>query len=145
MFSTSFLQFLILSFGIMNTVAFHTIRFNHNPLVSTTQLNILPVESALEAIIANKALLASLVTNLRRELTLERVVIEFNSFCGPNSLFYISIILTYMYGEYRFFEGSHEKYSKLREFPVYQKTEKIIKEIIFIVLFVVFKDLHSAT
>lgn len=140
-----FCIFILLLVSINSTIAFLPNPIYNARVHSKTSLQILPIESALESIIANKALMSALMSNLRRELTVERAIIEFSTSFNPNSFFYASIIVTYIYGEYRFFEGSRAKNDKLKEFPVYQKTEKIVKEIIIMLLFVMFKEVHSAT
>jgi hypothetical protein len=97
----------------------------------------------LEGIVTARAFTSSLFTNLRNEFTGDRLFLQIYS---PNSdaLIYISISLIFIYGQWKFHQGSQtiEKFQKMKSF---NKKETFLKNLIFIILFVFTKDVLSAT
>ena len=143
----NYIFFFILSILIASSQGFlrSTQIFIPNKKISNTRTNIILLENTLEAIVKNKAILSSIFVNLRSEVTLERILIEVDNLNGSNALFYMSIIITYVYGEYRFSQGLALKSDKYRNIPLYKRTEKMFREIFFVILFVIFKDVRSAS
>lgn len=117
----------------------------NQPIVSNRFVKMTPISNTLESIIANKAIISSIATILKREITAERIMIELDNFTGPSSFFYTSMILTYMYGEYRFTQGAESKADKIKKLPLFKETEKMYRELFFVLMFVLFKDVHSAS
>ena len=118
----------------------------HNVL----QMNLIPPQmmltifgTDLEGIVTARAFTSSLFTNLRNEFTGDRLFLQIYS---PNSdaLIYISISLIFIYGQWKFHQGSQtiEKFQKMKSF---NKKETFLKNLIFIILFVFTKDVLSAT
>lgn len=97
----------------------------------------------LESIITLRALASSIITNLRNEFTGDRLFLQV-FYPSSDSFIYISISLVFVYGQWKFIQGSQsiEKFQKIEAF---NKREKFIKNIIFILLFVFTKDVLSAT
>ena len=101
------------------------------------------VYSELERIISIKAIIMSVMKNLKTEITVDRLVIEIvNYHSDPNTLFYISIILSYLYGQYKYMEGSQSSVDKFKQIESYVKIEKFTREICVILLFIFTKDIQ---
>ena len=102
---------------------------------------IIPIISKLERIITSKAISASFFMNLRNEITVERIFAEVTEFnIHTTNYIYISILLTYIYGQYKFMKGSET--IKLKKIEKYEKIERIIREIFFIIIFIFTKDVQ---
>jgi hypothetical protein len=99
--------------------------------------------SDLEGIITARAFISSLLTNLRNEFTGDRLFLQFY-YPNSDSLMYLSISLIFVYGQWKFYEGSQsiEKFQKIKSF---NRKETFLKNLIFIILFVFTKDVMSAT
>lgn len=119
------------------------------PFPHFTNPVILPniVISNLEGIVTAKAITSSLLTNLRLELTLDKFLLQLTQFnYHSTDYFYISVFITYLYGQYKFFKGSESCQidTKLGKFDKYQKVSRITKEIIFIIFVIFTKDVQNA-
>jgi len=107
---------------------------------------ILPILSKLEGIITSKAISTSFLMNLRNEITVERIFTEVTEFdYHSKSYFYMSIFLTYIYGQYKYMKGSQTnemKIQKLKKIEKYERIDRLTREIIFIILFIFTKDVQ---
>ena len=101
----------------------------------------------LEGILTTKAITTSILSHLRLELTADKFVLQLTQFnYHSTDYFYISIFITYLYGQYRYFKGSENCQidERLGKFDKYQKINRITREVLFI-LFVIFtKDVQNA-
>lgn len=131
----------------VQTVAFPKLPVN---TVVVTRMHILPTQTMitlfgtdLEGIVTSKAFLSSLISNLRNEFTSDRLFMQLY-YPHPELFIYVSISLVFLYGQWKFYQGSQglEKFQRMEGFI---KREKLIKNIIFILLFVFTKDVMSAT
>jgi hypothetical protein len=97
----------------------------------------------LEGIVTARAFISSLFSNLRNEFTGDRLFLQFY-YPNSDSLVYLSISLIFVYGQWKFHQGSQgiEKFQKIKSF---NKKEKFLKNAMFIILFVFTKDVLSAT
>lgn len=119
------------------------------PFPHFTNPMILPnvVISNLEGIVTAKAISHSLLTNLRLELTLDKFLLQLTQFdYHSTDYFYISVFVTYLYGQYKFFKGSESCQidTKLGKLYKYQKVSRITREIIFIIFVIFTKDVQNA-
>ncbi len=131
----------------LQTAAFPKLPVN---IVVVTRMHILPTQTMitlfgtdLEGIVTSKAFLSSLISNLRNEFTSDRLFMQLY-YPHPELFIYVSISLVFLYGQWKFYKGSQglEKFQRMEGFI---KREKLIKNLIFIVLFVFTKDVMSAT
>jgi len=99
--------------------------------------------SDLESIVTARALMSSLFSNLRNEFTGDRLFLQLYS-PHSDSIAYISLLLIFVYGQWKFHQGSQTR-EKLQKIDSFNKKELIIKNAIFILLFVFTKDVLSAT
>jgi len=100
----------------------------------------------LERIISSKAVLSSLITNLRKEITVERIFIEVSEInSNPTNYIYLSIVLSFIYGQWKFYNGTQNKIQKFKKIDTYTKIERVTKDILFIILFAFMKDVQSAS
>jgi hypothetical protein len=58
---------------------------------------------------------------------------------------YLSIVLTVLYGQWRFYTGSQIKYNKLRKFDRFTRIELFIKNLLFLLILIFIKDIESAS
>ena len=103
--------------------------------------------SNLEAIISSNALSLSVFTNLRKEIDIQTTFLQFvpMHISTNTSYIYMSIIMTVLYGQWRFHEGSQIKYNKLRKIDRFTRIEMIIKNVLFLIVMVLIKDIQSAS
>jgi len=106
----------------------------------------LPIASQLDTLVTQKALFSSFITNIRQEITFERVAFQLTNIHYNHSIYFIgSILCIYLYGQWKFFDGNSRIYSeKLRPFKRFTITERVARELIFIFIFILFKDVESA-
>jgi hypothetical protein len=106
----------------------------------------LPIASQLDTLVTQKALFSSFITNIRQEITFERVAYQLTNIHYNHSIYFIgSILFIYLYGQWKFFDGNSQIYSeKLRPFKRFTITERVARELIFIFIFILFKDVESA-
>ena len=137
------LSLIILFFSIFITRTHSLINIPH----LTTQLVVPNIITNLEGIITTKAITSSILSNLRVEFTVDKFILQLSQFnYHSTDYFYISIFITYLYGQYKYFKGSESCQidAKWGKFDKYQKINRITREIIFI-LFVIFtKDIQNA-
>jgi hypothetical protein len=116
------------------------------PIENFTRLPGLPIASELDSLVTKKALFTSFISNIRQEITFERVVFQLTNIHYNHSIYLIgSILVVYLYGQWKFFDGNTQKYSvKLRSFKRFTITERIARELIFVFIILLFKDLEPA-
>lgn len=101
----------------------------------------------LETIMTTKAVTSSIITNMRMELTLDRILLQLSQMnYHSNNYFYISILITYLYGQYKYFEGSDNCNieTKLEKFDKYKNASRTTNEILFILFIIFSKDVPNA-
>lgn len=110
-------------------------------LLSNNRL--IPILSKLESIITAKAFTTSVYSNLRNEFTVDKLFVEIYNFNFDNvsNYSYASLIMIYLYGEYKYMKGSKSK-EKLQKIDKYDKMYRNFKEIIYIFLFIFTKDVQ---
>jgi len=120
------------------------------PMLKHKPLHLIPPQmiltifgSDLEGIVTARAFTSSIFTNLRNEFTGDRLFMQLY-YPHSDTFIYLSISLIFVYGQWKFIQGSQtrEKFQKILSF---NEKERIIKNIIFILLFVFTKDVLSAT
>lgn len=105
------------------------------------------VISKLETIVNSNAISTSIFVNLRREINIESAfihLIPMNMSC-MTCYIYLSIILTVLYGQWRFYMGSQTKITKFRKLERFSRLESVIKNIVFLIIVICMKDIESAT
>jgi len=103
--------------------------------------------SNLETIVSTNAISSSLLKSLRREIDIERAFLQFvpMHFSTGSGYIYLSIVLTVLYGQWRFHTGSQIKYNKLRKFDRFSEVEIFIKNLLFLLVMILMKDIESAS
>lgn len=103
--------------------------------------------SKLETIISTNAISSSVIKSLQREVDIERAVLQFVPMHIPTNsgYIYLSIVLTVLYGQWRFYTGSQTKYNKLRKFDRFYNVEIFIKNMLFLIAMILMKDIESAS
>lgn len=105
---------------------------------------ILPVLTTdLEGIITGRAIVSSIISNLRNEISGDRLLLQLSDF-HPTSFIYLSIALTFAYGQWKFYEG-HKSVDKFQKLETYVEKEKVWKNIILIMMYVFTKDVMSVS
>jgi hypothetical protein len=105
------------------------------------------IVSNLETIISTNAISSSLFKSLRREIDIERAVLQFvpMHISSGSGYIYVSIVLTVLYGQWKFHSGSQLKYDKLRKIDRFNRIEMFIKNIMFLIILVLLRDVESAS
>lgn len=114
-------------------------------LVPPPQL--IPIVSNLESILTSKAITTSVQMNLRSEVTMDTLFALISKFdYHSTNYIYISIFITYLYGEYKFLRGAQiskfDKLEKLKKIDKYDKIYRITRDIMFIIIFTFTKDIQ---
>ena len=101
----------------------------------------------LETIVSTNAISSSIFTNLRREIDIERAFLQFVPMhvSTNTGYIYLSIVLTVLYGQWRFYTGSQIKYNKLRKFDRFTRIELFIKNLLFLLILIFMKDIESVS
>ena len=107
------------------------------PLTSLFIPNV-QVMTKLEKIVASRAIGNSIVSHLSSEISFEKILFEVSNINSPN-LWIFSATAVILYGQYKFYEGS-----KLRNIEVYNKYNKMIRELLVIIFLVFTKDVQNA-
>jgi hypothetical protein len=115
-----------------------------NAFTLNTNNGWIPIFSKLESIITSKAIGTSFYSNLRNEMTMDKMFTEITNFSYHHNVnyAYISIFLTYLYGEYKYIKGVKINNNKLKKIDRYDKIYRNAKEIIYIFLFIFTKDIQ---
>jgi len=105
---------------------------------------ILPVfTSDLEGIITGRAIVSSIISNLRNELSGDRLLLQLSDI-HPTSFAYVSIVLTFAYGQWKFNEGI-QRTIKFQKIEKYNQEEIVWKNIILMIMYVFTKDVMTAS
>ena len=98
--------------------------------------------TGLERIIANRAMGATIINQLTNEISFERVFLEMaNLNFHSANLWIFSVLAIYLYSRFRYFEGVQ---SKLKNIEVYDRYNRLIREIMFILFLVLTRDVQNA-
>jgi len=103
--------------------------------------------SKLETIISTNAVPSSIIKILNKEIDITQALLQFvpMHFSSSTGCVYLSIALTFLYGQWRFYEGSQLKYDKLQKIDRFTRTEDFIKNILFFIIIILVKDIESAS
>ena len=109
--------------------------------------NILPALTSLESIVSTKAFISSLAVNLRNEITFERIifqVVDFN-FNNHNIYIFTTLFMLTLYGQWKYYDGLsvQMQLDKYRKIDKYSRMEKMTKELLFLLAFLLVKDVQS--
>jgi len=105
------------------------------------------IVSNLETIVSTKALSESFLKSMRRELDIEWALLQFTPMdIHPSTAYvYASIVITVIYGQWRFYSGSQTKYDKFKKIEKYAREERILRNIIFLIIMIFMKDIETAS
>lgn len=102
----------------------------------------------LESILARKAIVSTVFNNIRSDFS-EHVFEEIINipYCihieHDSNLVFMPLVATYLYGQWKYNMGEKETYMKLKKIEKYKSIYNVYKKIIFVVLFMFFKDVKS--
>jgi hypothetical protein len=98
----------------------------------------------LERMVAKRAIGASFVSNIYSEISLDRIALEFaNWHFQASNIGLFSILLIVLYGQYKYNMGTQN--AKFEKLSIYNKYERGIRELLFILFLVFTRDVNSAT
>jgi len=97
----------------------------------------------LEGIITARAFISSLIRNLSSEITWDKLIIQI-SYPHSDSFVCISISLLFLYIQWKYYKDS-QSMTKLQKIDAFIHREALLKNIIFIILYVFTKDVSSVT
>lgn len=114
-------------------------------------LNKLPTElkgeifkvSKLENLISSKAIISSIIDDVRSEINIERLFFDLNNVNYLSSCLYFTIFSTFIFSQIQYFSNIEktEKYMKISKF---KKIKRGAQKIGFVFLFVLFRDIDNA-
>jgi len=114
-------------------------------------LNKLPTElkgeifkiSKLENLISSKAIVSSIIDDMRSEINIERLFFDLNNINYLSSCLYFTIFSTFIFSQIQYFSNIEktEKYMKISKF---KKIKRVAQKIGFVFLFVLFRDIDNA-
>lgn len=114
-------------------------------------LNKLPTElkgeifkiSKLENLISSKAIVSSIIDDMRSEINIERMFFQLNDANYLSCCLYFTIFSTFIFSQIQYFNNidKTEKYMKMSKF---KQIKKLAKRIGFVFLFVIFRDIDNA-
>lgn len=114
-------------------------------------LNKLPTElkgeifkiSKLENLISSKAIVSSIIDDMRSEINIERLFFDLNNINYLSSCLYFTIFSTFIFSQIQYFSNIEktEKYMKISRF---KKIKRAAQKIGFVFLFVLFRDIDNA-
>jgi len=98
--------------------------------------------SGLERIIATRAMGATFMNQLSAEIPFDRLLLEMtNVNFHSTNLWILSVVSIYLYTRFQYIEGVQ---SKLQNIEVYERYNRIIRELMFIVFLVFTRDVQNA-
>jgi hypothetical protein len=107
----------------------------------------IPTISHLESIVSSNAIITSVISNLKNEITFERVIFQVFDFNlnSHNMYIFSSLLLVVAYGQWKYYDAISltEKLNKFRKIDKYSRIEKTTKEILFLIAFLFIKDVQS--
>lgn len=114
-------------------------------------LNKLPTElrseifeiTKLENLISSKAIVSSIIDDMRSEINIEKMFFQLNDINYLSSCLYFTIFSTFIFSQIQYFSNIEktEKYMKISRF---KKIKRAAQKIGFVFLFVLFRDIDNA-
>lgn len=99
------------------------------------QFIIRPFETDLQGIISSKAIVSSIVLNLKHEISNDKLIFQIANY-HPMNLLYITIAISLIYNTLRTDETKYKKrVVKLYEIDEFVKTEGIWKNIMLVIIY----------
>ena len=109
--------------------------------------NILPAITNLESIISARAVISSVTVNLQKEITVERMIFQMVDFNTNQQNIYIftTMFIIAAYGQWKYYDGlttSKIRLDKYRKIDTYSRMEKMTKELLIFIAFLLIKDVQ---
>lgn len=119
----------------------------HAFLPTVISNSIIPAITNLETIISAKAVISSVTVNLRNEITVERMIFQMVDFNMNKQNIYIftSMFIIAAYGQWKYYDGlttSKTRLDKYRQIDTYSRMEKMTKELLIFIAFLLIKDVQ---
>lgn len=127
----------------MNFIAFITLLLclshSYSYLLKPHMLSI----TKLENLIKSKAVLSSIVDDIRKEVNLDKMFFEIGHVNYFNYCLYMTILASFIFSQIQYFNDidKMEKYMKIEK---YKETKRVTQKILFVILFVLFRDIDNA-
>ena len=101
------------------------------------------VMTELERVVATRAIGSSFFSNLYSEISIDRIALEITNmnFQSAN-IGVFSVLLIVIYGQYKYNMG--QNHEKLGNIPIYNRYQRIIRELLFIIFLVFTRDVDNA-
>ena len=133
-----FIQLIIIyTFCLISSQGFlHKLPTNLHPqIIKITKL---------DNLISSKAIIASIVNDMRSEINLEKMFFDMRDANYLNYCLYLTIFSSFIFSQIQYFNNvdKNEKYMKISK---YKKTRMLTEKVVFVILFVLFRDIDNAT
>jgi len=97
----------------------------------------------LESLITTRAFTSSLFENINKEINIESAVLQIIPMhFSANSYVYLSIVVTFLYSYWHFYDVS--EYNRFNKIEIFSRKKKLIKNILFVLILVFMKDIEYA-
>jgi hypothetical protein len=93
----------------------------------------------LERMVVNRAIGSSVLSNLVSEFSIERTLFDVSH---SQNLWVFSVCAILIYGQYKYQEGVNHR--KLSNIGLYDKSQKIVRELLVILFLVLTRDVDNA-
>jgi hypothetical protein len=108
------------------------------------QMMIRPLLTDLEGIATTQVIRNTFLTNIRTEITINNLFSQITEFhYVPSDFIFVSVLLTLLYSQSKYIQG-YEDRTTILKISKYEKCERLIKEIAFVLLLVFTRDVHNA-
>ena len=105
------------------------------------------IPNNLENILTRKAVISNIFNNVRSEVSIERMFIEFSAIMPyhhqQSDYMFIPVLTTYLFGQYKYLTGKKEQYAKLKKIEKYKHIYNMYRSITIIFIFMFLKDVDS--
>jgi hypothetical protein len=103
-----------------------------------------PILTDLEGIVTTQIIRNTFLTNIRTEITINNLFSQITEFhYVPSDYIFISVLLTLLYSQVKYLDG-YDKKSQILKITKYEKCERFIRELVFVLLLVFTRDVQNA-
>jgi hypothetical protein len=109
-----------------------------------------PLLTDLEGIATTQVIRNTFLTNIRTEITINNLFSQITEFhYVPSDFIFVSVLLTLLYSQSKYIQGyekktGYEERTTILKISKYGKCERLIKEIVFVLILVFTRDVQNA-
>ena len=101
------------------------------------------IMTELERVVATRAISTSVISNLYSEISIDHIILELTNLNFQiSNIGLFSILIIIIYGQYKYNMG--QNHDKLENIPIYNRYQRIMREVLFIIFIVFTRDVNNA-